>query len=332
LIPTREEVFDFVRVLGGAWVVWRPVPGIGDMVMISPGLTALKSEIGDDPLIVSCLDYIAPIARMNPAVDYVLAYHQDEVDRHQDREDLEMLDGIGSVIYRLYDPCPASKYESEFNPYYMDEFGRTVPTYRDIVRSRQEIFAKAMGVKFSVANYNMKLEEEYEDRWSKLGAGGRYVAVQIRSHDAWRDYPKMGWLLHELVALGKKMDFGVVAIDSTQVVDMKGVESLAGLELMNTVAIIKRALMLVGPDSMGVHVAGAFGVPTLGLFGPTNPRIRLQYTNAHWMPRHKALGRVCPRQYCWYTPCKYQYCMTSLSMNPRRVRKRARIILEEAES
>lgn len=329
---TRQEIFEVIRALGGAWVVWRPVPGIGDMVMINPGLTALKRQIGSDPLVVVCLDYIAPVARMNPSVDYVMPYSQDEVDVHQDRKDLAVLDRFGSIVYKLYDPCPASKYESEFNPYYMDEFGRTLSTHRDIVKSRQEIFAKALGVKFNIADYNMKLDESYDGRWSGLGVGGRYVVVQLRSHDVWRDYPKMNWLLYEMVALGNKMDFGVVTVDSTRTVDIKGVESLAELELPNVSAVIRGALMLIGPDSMGVHIAGAFEVPTLGLFGPTNPRIRLQYRNAHWMPRHRVGGRKCPRQYCWYTPCKHQYCMTSLSMNPRRIVKRVRTILEEAES
>jgi len=330
---TRQEVFEVVRALGGAWVVWRPVPGVGDMVMINPGLTALKFQIGSDPLIVSCLDYIAPIARMNPSVDYVLPYSADEVDVHQDRKDLEVLEMFGSVVYRLYDPCPASKYESEFNPYYMDEFGRTVTTHRNITKSRQEVFAKTLGVEFNIANYNMRLDEEYDSRWSKLGvSGGRYVVIQLRSHDIWRDYPKVTWLIHEMVSLGKKMDFSIVTIDSVMEVSITGVESVAGVELENTAAVIKNALMLIGPDSMGVHLAGAFKTPTLGLFGPTNPRIRLQYLNANWMPKHKVFNRTCPRQYCWYTPCKYQYCMTSLSMSPRRIAKRAKTILEEAES
>jgi heptosyltransferase-1 len=43
--------------------------------------------------------------------------------------------------------------------------------------------------------------------------------------------------------------------------------SLAGL-----IALLRRARLMVGPDTGPVHMAAALGVPTLGLYGPTDPR------------------------------------------------------------
>jgi lipopolysaccharide heptosyltransferase I len=38
------------------------------------------------------------------------------------------------------------------------------------------------------------------------------------------------------------------------------------------IALLRRARVMVGPDTGPVHLAAALGVPTLGLYGPTDPR------------------------------------------------------------
>jgi hypothetical protein len=46
---------------------------------------------------------------------------------------------------------------------------------------------------------------------------------------------------------------------------------------METVAVVKMADMIIGPDSAGIHLAGAFNKPALGLFGNINPKLRTLY-------------------------------------------------------
>lgn len=51
-----------------------------------------------------------------------------------------------------------------------------------------------------------------------------------------------------------------------------GSRSLAGLlDLGQTVAVLERCALFVGNDSAPMHMAAAIGVPTVGIFGPTNP-------------------------------------------------------------
>ena len=55
--------------------------------------------------------------------------------------------------------------------------------------------------------------------------------------------------------------------------------SVAGkIDFLMTAAMIQRASLFVGVDSAGAHLASAFSVPEVVLFGPTNP--------FHWRPRH----------------------------------------------
>lgn len=323
---TGEEVFELIQMEGKATVVYRPVGGIGDATMMLPAITGLREKIGNDLLVVSCVDYVAPVFRNHPDVDYVFEYDGVEISKGMDLKDLGVLKDFGSTIHRYYYPCPAAIYESKYNPYRLSDFGHTLPTNRNILRSRQEVFCEHVDVEFSEDNYNLNVPDEYKNIYKEFGIDGRYVIVQLRSHDEWRDYPRMKWLLAELVRLGRKDYFQVVTIDSTQTVDIKGVISLANLNLMEVFGLFYKALLVIGPDSMACHVKGAMGGHVLGLYGPTDPSVRLKYRYAHWMIPFKKCGR----QYCWYTPCKYRFCLSSKAMRPKNIIRRTRNILQEA--
>lgn len=55
-------------------------------------------------------------------------------------------------------------------------------------------------------------------------------------------------------------------VPAGRLVDLAG-----GTPLLTLAAIIKGARFLIGVDSAAVHFAGGFGVPCLSLYGPTNP-------------------------------------------------------------
>ncbi len=43
-------------------------------------------------------------------------------------------------------------------------------------------------------------------------------------------------------------------------------------DIKSLIALLRRARLMVGPDTGPLHLAAALGVPTVGLFGPTDPR------------------------------------------------------------
>lgn len=307
-----EELLDYIKSIGGAIVVWRPVGGIGDAVMIMPLITTLRVEWGNSvPIIILCVDYIEPIFRHHIDVDCVISLTQEEIGRHEDRIKAARLSDAGAIIYPLYYPCPAAKYEADCNPY--------------IDKSRQAIFAEACDVKFDGGGYNIVLDEEELNTSRDWGVNDRYIIVHLRSHDKWRDYPKIltKALLIKLVRLGKKFDFEVLSVDSVFDYDIKKVRAIHHTHLNDIMGLMSGAMMLVGPDSSMVHIAGALDINVLGIFGPTNPEVRLKYSRAYWM---KGFER-CGRQHCWYTPCRNKYCLKVLK--PITVIKRIKNILME---
>lgn len=62
---------------------------------------------------------------------------------------------------------------------------------------------------------------------------------------------------------------------TTQIVDLSG-----ELSLLGSAAVISLASLALGVDTAAMHLAGAFEIPQVMLYGPTNPY--------HWRPRHAA--------------------------------------------
>ena len=307
---SNPGIVDFVRQIGGAIVVYRPVGGIGDAAMILPAITGLRKKWGDVLIIVVCIDYIDPVFRHHPDVDVVVPFTSEEIGRGDHHFFTMECQEAGSVIYRLYEPDPATIYEAEYGQY--------------ITKSRQSIFSEACEVKFRRENYKLQLTDEEKDIPRTLGLNDRYIILHLRSHDRWRDYHKITTkaLLSKLYRWGKKRDIQVVTVDSTLDFEVSGVRAFHHMHLNTIFGVINGAMLLIGPDSSMVHVAGVMGQNVLGIFGPTNPMVRLQYNKARWIgsfPR-------CKRQYCWYRPCSKKFCLSTL--RPGKIANAAINILE----
>lgn len=60
-----------------------------------------------------------------------------------------------------------------------------------------------------------------------------------------------------------------------------------GLNLVETAALLEQCTLYVGNDSGLSHVAAAFGIPTVAVFGPTDPSV--------WAPLGRRVETVCSR-------------------------------------
>lgn len=112
--------------------------------------------------------------------------------------------------------------------------------------------------------------------------------VGIHAGPSWpvREWTVEGWTA--LVNLLKRdcgaavIQFGVDQHVSRGRVDSPRVEGavdlVGSLSLEETVAAISMCDLFVGIDSGLLHVSGAVGVPSVGLFGPVNPVLRLHPT------------------------------------------------------
>jgi len=60
-------------------------------------------------------------------------------------------------------------------------------------------------------------------------------------------------------------------------------------------AVASRAAVVIGPDSMMVHIAGSLETPCVGLWGPCNPMNRVKYYKNHFP--------VWKKEVCQFSPC-----------------------------
>ncbi|HLP18495.1 MAG TPA: glycosyltransferase family 9 protein [Bacteroidota bacterium] len=80
--------------------------------------------------------------------------------------------------------------------------------------------------------------------------------------------------------------------------------------LQQSAACIKQCSYFISNDSGPMHIGAALGVPTLGIYGPTNPFVQGPFgTKSEWV-RNEALSCLC----CNLTECPIgNVCMTELS-------------------
>ena len=158
--------------------------------------------------------------------------------------------------------------------------------------------------------------EELADgrRWVEehLGDGPR-VGVVLQAHDPVRAWPHAADLAIHLQIRGYK----TVTFDMHQRVTDE-IPAVLGRPIREVAAILAHLDAVVSPDSGLLHVAGALGVPVIGLFGSTDGALRMREYAGHWTVG-KEVADCAP---CWYlknclrksNPAEHVVCMKRLSV------------------
>ncbi|HEX7715229.1 MAG TPA: glycosyltransferase family 9 protein [Bacillota bacterium] len=101
--------------------------------------------------------------------------------------------------------------------------------------------------------------------------------------------------------------------------ELSGALDLVGyLKLEETAVLLQRSRLFIGNDSGPLHLAAALQVPTIGLFGPTNPQQFYPYQS----PRHTYIYKAVSCSPCFkfrgsiwqHLPrCTRSYCMEAIA-------------------
>ena len=237
----------------GRLLVTRAMGGLGDLLMLTPGLHALRARHPRGRIDLAVPRRFFPLFQGNDDVDLV--------DIHSALDPLEY-----DRWFNLTD-CPAARTES-----------LTAPRVR---RNRIEIFARALGIR-GPALWRMDRRPRYFLSEEDLAYRGRFFAahalreesvigVQVRTDETYRDYPHMPVLVQALAR-----DHVVLLFDSRPIAgyDFANTIKVDGLGLRQAAALASGCRALVAPDSSFVHLAAALGLPAVGLFGPTDGAVR----------------------------------------------------------
>lgn len=296
--------------------LYRDVGGIGDAVMIIGAITGLRRKFGNKiKIVMATIPFVSPVFYNNPMIDWIIDSSQFD---KKVNGTVELGSGVdicrhifekaGSTFYTLSHPCPCSAYEVINEP---------LPTRNtNILKSRQELFAEACGVQFQRGDCKIFLTKEELAISKDTVKLDRYVTMHMQSSEKARNLPKshvktIGQLLSSRLGIGV-----VLLSNNPKLIHEKRQEngsiiSIINAPLRQVINIIANSEMLIGIDSMGVHVAGALDIPVYGIFGPTDPEMRLDgYFNTTW---HDGYNK-CKRKPCWYHPCFLNCCMNAIKI------------------
>ena len=234
-------------------LVTRAMGGIGDLLMMSPGLRALAQRQGH-PVKFAIKHQFFPLFEGNPHV--------------------ELIDMDGPAIdvaryrWRNLSRCPAASHESLRRPF--------------IKRGRVELFARGMGIRRnSLRRSGQKIDVflstdqvAFRDAWLQqrgLGRNKALVGVQPHSREAYRDHPR---IYDIILRLAENYDVVVFHQSDLPLPHTRGVFSTAGLSLGQSLALVSALDAMVCVDSAFLHAAAAFETPTVALFGPIDGQLR----------------------------------------------------------
>ena len=298
LAIVRRELGSRVR-LGRSARVIRAMGGLGDLLMMTPGLRALSIRV-DRRIEFAIPRRYLELFEANP---FVTALGLEDLPDDWYRE--------GPII-DLTD-CPASVVESRSAP--------------KVTVNRIEIFAHALGVSMrELRRHGVRplfepspAGQQRAETWLEAQQikSGAFLAVQASAAESYRSWSGMAEAARSLADL-----MPVVVFDDKpqkefdQLALAHGNVRLAvGLDLATSLALACRAKLILAPDSAFVHLAGARGLPCVGVFGPTDGALRM---GAY--PRTVAVSRRAelPCMPCWRnqaTPCTLISAMSSQCMD-----------------
>lgn len=183
-----------------------------------------------------------------------------------------------------------------------------------IARGRPEIWVRSCGFSYEGSPPRIHLDDK--ERASaqayrrSISNGGPVIGVGYKSIEAWRDYPHMDELVHQL----SKIAGGTVLVLHNEKIEHEFPSNVVvetSLSLRALFEAVSICDVVVSPDTAQIHVAGGLGRKIYGIFGPTDGHIRLaDYQVPYMLPRE---FRPCGRQPCWYHPCPGKWCMQTLA-------------------
>lgn len=200
-------------------------------------------------------------------------------------------------------------------------------TQPNVVKHRTDIWCEHAGVSPSDKRPVLMLtaDELAEGRqWvdQNMVASGRKVGLVLKAMSWVRDWPYADQFAVDLMRAG----FSAVTIDPVRRVH-DNIPALIGKRIRFVASVIANLDAVIAPDTGILHVAGALGVPVLGLFGSTDGALRMREYAGHYT----ATNRFVTCGPCWYkNDCTKDPNQNNHVLCMKRISRR--LVLHELES
>ena len=117
---------------------------------------------------------------------------------------------------------------------------------------------------------------------------------------------------NQIVLIGGPQEIPLLE-ELTEFLKLPQVINLVGkCSIKQSIAAIKRCTCSIGIDTGMQHIAGALSVPTISIFGPTNPKNHGAFSTCSYFVEHDV-----DCKYCYgtenYIHCKHRRCLTEIT-------------------
>ncbi len=155
---------------------------------------------------------------------------------------------------------------------------------------------------------------------SGVTAGERYAVIHASPMFAYKEWTRDGW--RALAAGLEQRGLAVVAIGGPGEAERhyldgiwQGIAKVHQVRWPETMALLAKATIYVGPDTSVTHLAAAAGCPTIALFGPMDPRVWGPWPVGGLSEPWQASGKMQNRGNVWIVqnplpclPCTFEGC------------------------
>lgn len=291
-------------------VVVRQLGGIGDVLSMSCVYRGLKEKYPNKTItLITAKIYLGAalldIAEHNPFIDEIFCYEPFEGTTENTKRVWHREFGNSPSIDDGSDPLIRDAYEViDLNTACVDYEWAVQP---NITKPRYQIWAEKANVwplkDTSPAYVITEGEQEKADTYLKKYEGQTLIGVGISAFDRKR---AMGvGHLHTICHQLQERGYTPITFDPT--FTFPDVEYKIGYRISEVMPIINRLKAMITVDSGLLHMAGAVKTPVIGLFGPTDPSMRMNTYIGSAIDSRKLMACA---------PCWYRYsCLSSLDEN-----------------
>jgi heptosyltransferase-2 len=315
-------------------ILIRGTNWIGDAVMTLPALTAVRKSFPDARISVLAKPWVAEIYRISPAVDEIILFQSpgihagirgkirlaQELRRMNFDMALLLQNAIEAAIIAWLAKIPIrAGYNSDGRGLLLTHSIKRTKAVRQVHQTRYYLeMVKSLGCRTEEADVFLRLGKDIEalaeTTLNTLGIDSRAPIIGLAPGATYG--PAKKWFPDRFAEVADRLiqgyDAQVIAFgspddretgDEVQGNARNPLRNLAGrTSLQETIALISRCDLFISNDSGLMHVAGALNIPTVALFGSTNPATtspvgdhsRIIYKGASCSP---CLKKTCPTDF-----------------------------------
>lgn len=316
-------------------ILIRGTNWIGDAVMTLPAVAAVRSSYPQAWIAVLVKPWVADIYRLCPQVDEVIIY--DDPGRHtgmrgifrlagelrQERFEMAILlqNAIEAAIIASLAGIPLrAGYNTDARGVLLNRAVKMTPALKKIHQADYYLeMVRALGCASPVEKPFFRMTETdaraAADELGKHGLQGAELLVGMAPGATYG--PAKKWFPERFGTLAHRLEkaYGAQTILFGSAADGETTEAVrhsAGISLIDlagktnlrtAVALMARCRLFISNDSGLMHVAGALNVPTIAIFGSTNPA-----TTSPLGERSRVVCRHAACSPCLKTTCPTDFC------------------------